>query len=292
MATTKRRPKGSTTAEFAPALIIFLLVLLFPLINLIGLGMGYAVVYLTAKQCASSAGSSQTFSDALSSSETTARTIAANGFGQFAKVQPVGGFNGSGMDLYTVNTDLNTLVSNVQGPNTPYVGIVDADRNTYEYQTVVTYDVGPFLNLSALPFVGGVPGVGSPARLSATAQSHVENLIGLNPGGGLNPNLGGGGPTFGRPNPGGGGPDSGGIGAMSPGGGTAAGGGASGVSGGAGGVGGSTGGVGGSAGGIGGITGVPPRGTTPPVFTDGTPVGPIVAPPGGGGGGGGVNTTR
>lgn len=291
MATTKRRPKGYTAAEFAPALIIFLLVLLFPLINLIGLGMGYAVVYLTAKQCASSAGSSQTFNDALSSSETTARTIAANGFGQFAKVQPVGGFNGSGMDLYTVNTDLNTLVSNVQGPNTPYVGIVDADRNTYEYQTVVTYDVGPFLNLSSLPFVGGVPGVGSPARLSATAQSHVENLIGLNPGGGVNPNLGGGGPTFGRPNPGGGVPDSGGIGAMSPGGGT---GGAATPGGGTAGTGG-TGGVGGNTGG--GVVapggGVASGGiSTPPPVVDGSAVGPIVAPPGGGGGGGGVNANQ
>ena len=56
---------GATTAEFAPALLIFFLVILFPLINLIMFAAGVGTAYLAAKQAASRASTQSTYTEAL-----------------------------------------------------------------------------------------------------------------------------------------------------------------------------------------------------------------------------------
>lgn len=68
-------------AEFGPALIVFFLVILFPMINLIAMGTGAGTIYLLAKESAGKAGNSTTYADVLNAAESAAVQIASSGFG-------------------------------------------------------------------------------------------------------------------------------------------------------------------------------------------------------------------
>ncbi|MBK9142365.1 MAG: hypothetical protein IPM23_07715 [Candidatus Melainabacteria bacterium] len=202
---------AALTAEFAPALFVFFLIILFPLINLIGMATGASVVYFVAGQTAISAGNAASYASALDQVQSTANTLTSSGFGQFARLQPVGGYNGCGVDLYTTQTSVTSSNVVTSEPNTPLAVNPDTSNNLYSYDTVATYDVGPFVNMGAMPFIGGIPGVGRPARLTFSASRNIEHPDGLTgigsvsnpPAGGSDPPSGGIGVT--TPNPGGGG---------------------------------------------------------------------------------------
>jgi len=178
----RRRSFGASIAEFGPALFFFFFIILFPLINLVAMGTGAASVYLAAKQCATKAAQQTTFANALVQAEAAAYNIESGGIGKFANLYPRGGWNSSGMDLYIIETNINTNVSNRRGPNSPFIATGNPDDYIYAYEVVCTYDVGPFMNLSSIPFIGSVPGVGVPATLSYTAASNVEHPEGLRRG--------------------------------------------------------------------------------------------------------------
>src|SRR5579883_1061443 len=110
---------GAAAAEFAPALIIFFLVILFPLINLIMFACGAGTAYLCAKQCASRAGTQSTFTDALNVVQQESASFVASGFGQFAKMTPVGGIGGSGINLSVVSTPYGGGTAIQSTANTP-----------------------------------------------------------------------------------------------------------------------------------------------------------------------------
>jgi hypothetical protein len=187
------------TAEFAVALTVFLLVTLFPLINLIGFAMGAGTQYLMTVQCAGGAGASTTWTDALSAMDREAVIFANSGFGKFANLQPVGGHNGTGTDLYLIETSLAANNVLAYGPNTGGPTPLNSNNNVYEYQVRSTFDVGPFVNMSQMPWIGNVPGVGRPARLSFVAHRNCEFTDGLAMGATGVPIVasaaGGGGPT-------------------------------------------------------------------------------------------------
>jgi hypothetical protein len=171
---------GAGAAEFAPALIIFFLVILFPLINLIMFTTGYATGYLCAKQCASRAGTQNTFTDAMGVVQQESATFQASGFGKFAKLVPIGGIAGSGIDLSVVSVPYGGGSATTHPKNTPMGTAATPDTNTYEYKVEANFNMGPFMNLATLPWVGDVPGVGKPARLTFTATSSAEFPEGLN----------------------------------------------------------------------------------------------------------------
>ena len=189
----KRRRTGSSTAEFGPALIVFFLVILFPMINLIAMGTGAGTIYLLAKESAGKAGNSTTYADALTAAENAAVQICSSGFGQFAKLKPVAGYNGSGIDLYVSDTNISSMSTNTYGPNNPPPISVDTSTNVYTYDVRATFDMGPFVDMGAVPFVQDVPGVGKPARLSFLASSAAEHPEGI--GTGVGPVAGGGAST-------------------------------------------------------------------------------------------------
>lgn len=181
MSAQKSRLKlGASIAEFGPALFVFFFIVLFPLINLIAMATGACTVYLATKLCATKAAEQTSFGDALIAAEEAAYNMEQGGFGKFAKLYPIGGYNNSGMDLYVIETNINTNVSYRHGPNTPFVARpIQTDENLYSYEAVCTYDIGPFMNLHSVPFIGNVPGVGVPATLSYTASMNVEHPEGL-----------------------------------------------------------------------------------------------------------------
>ncbi|MDZ4835220.1 MAG: hypothetical protein SGJ27_15695 [Candidatus Melainabacteria bacterium] len=171
---------GASTAEFAPALVIFFLVVLFPLINLIMFTTGYATGYLCAKQCASRASTQNTYTEALTVVQQEAATFVASGFGAFTKLVPVGGAAGSGIDLYVVSVPYGGGTATSWPKNTPMPAVATPDTNTYEYKVEANFNVGPFMNMSMLPFIGSVPGLGPPARLTFVATGSAEFPEGLN----------------------------------------------------------------------------------------------------------------
>ncbi len=175
----RRKDGKASSVEFSVALVVFFLVILFPLINLIGFAMGAGTLYFLVVQCGVAASGASTYSQALTNMEAKSKEIAATGLGKFASLAPVGGFNGSGTDLYVIETSVSGGDPTKHGPNTPLTGTIDPNSNVYEYEVRATFNVGPFMNLSALPFVGTVPGIGSPVRLSMTADRHVEFTEGL-----------------------------------------------------------------------------------------------------------------
>ncbi len=180
----KRRNKfGAGLAEFAPALFVFFLFIIFPLINFIALGTGAATVYLIAKQAATKAASSTTFGKAMMAAESASYEIESGGLGVFSKLYPIGGFNGSGLDIYITETNINTNVSTRNGPNTPFVSNpIDPSTYLYSYDAVVTFNIGPFTDMHQVPWIGDVPGLGVPAQLTYTASENVEHPEGIETG--------------------------------------------------------------------------------------------------------------
>lgn len=171
---------GAGAAEFAPALVIFFLVILFPLINLIMFTTGYGTGYLCAKQCASRASTQNTFTEAMNVVKQESATFVASGFGSFAKLVPVGGIAGSGIDLYVVSVPYGGGTAVINTKNTPLGTAANPDTNTYEYKVEANFNVGPFMDMSMLPFIGSCPGLGPPARLTFVATGSAEFPEGLN----------------------------------------------------------------------------------------------------------------
>lgn len=175
-----RSQSGAQMAEFAPALLIFFMIILFPLINLIMLATGAGTAYLAAKQCASRAGTQATFTDARNVVVPESNTFVASGFGQFAKLAPIGGISGSGITLRIVSTPYGGGSSTINAANTPLAAAATPDTKTYEYRVDANFNIGPFMNLSAVPWIGGVPGLGPPVQMNFTATSSAEFPEGLN----------------------------------------------------------------------------------------------------------------
>ncbi|MDZ4832946.1 MAG: endo alpha-1,4 polygalactosaminidase [Candidatus Melainabacteria bacterium] len=179
-----RRIGSAQISEFSATFALFFLAMLLPIVALVSISTAVATGYFTARYCAARAGDSTSFVQALSAAEAAAHEINSSGWAKFAGLKPVRGYNNSGMDLWLTDTNIATNVNITHGPNTPAVSAIDQEKYLYSYDAIVTYDVGPFLNLSGLPFVGNVEGLGKPVRMSFEASRTVEHLDGLTASGG------------------------------------------------------------------------------------------------------------
>lgn len=175
-----RRPTGSgAIAEFAPVLFIFFLVVLFPLINLIGFATSSATVLMITRQAASVAGSSTTWQEALNGMDQETKKLRNSGFGKFANITPLGGYNSCGADMYIATTNLSTGGTTYATKNSGLGGPADTQNNIYEYQIRTQFTINPWLNMSGMPFIGSVPIVGKPANCAYIANSNAEHPEGL-----------------------------------------------------------------------------------------------------------------
>lgn len=186
---TWRRPKsrslrssrilGSSMSEFPVVLFILFLVILFPLINLVGVAMGAVSAYLITTQAASAASSSNTFAEALTNATQSAQSMSNMGIAQFAKLKPIGGASSSGITLYVEAIDAGANQVKIYGPNTPVTPPINPTSTIYEYEAVGTFNVGPFMAMSGMPFIGNVPGIGVPAPMTFRSKRAVEHAEGL-----------------------------------------------------------------------------------------------------------------
>jgi len=174
-----RSLRGSNLAEFAPALFIFLILILFPFLNLFGYVCGVSTVTLIANECATAASVSPTFGGALVASSDTAMRLADSPLGKFSHLQPVAGYNGTGLDVYIAITDIASQAVTLYGPNKPLAGAADTSRKIYEYQARVNYTIAPFMNMAGIPLVRDIPILGRPAQFTFTVHKAAEYPDGL-----------------------------------------------------------------------------------------------------------------
>lgn len=171
-------------AEVPLALFVLFFFFLFPLINLISCGMGAVTVYFSTGQAAHRAAEQQDYNSALAAMLDQAKIFNTSGMSQFLKVTPVNGYQNCGDDLYIDVTAIATSNTQTIGPNITLSGAltpVDDSANLYQYKVVSRYDVFPLANMSFIPGLGQVPGLGAPFRISFTSRAAVEYADGLNP---------------------------------------------------------------------------------------------------------------
>lgn len=172
---TNRKERGSAIAEFPVALLFLLVMVLFPMINLVLFAGSMATNMFFSRHVAGRASVCHKFDEMLLVADQEGQDLLASGFAKFAKLKPVGGLGGHGVDLYVyvINTGSNNLVE--YGPNSAVPPPIDPARNVYEVGAQTCYDVGPMMDLSGAPFIGNIPLIGQPARVTFTAHRAVED---------------------------------------------------------------------------------------------------------------------
>ncbi|HEY9719312.1 MAG TPA: hypothetical protein V6C69_17680 [Trichormus sp.] len=174
------RKKTGNMSEFPLALLVLFMLLLFPLIDVVGLAIGAATASLLANQCSTRASELQNYGSALQTMNEEANQMFSSGFANFAKLKPVGGYNNCGADLWIITTNYhNNTVQPPFGPNKPFTGGIDPSTYLYELDTKVQCQVGPVVSLASMPWIGDVPGLGKPATLNFEAQRAAEYPVGL-----------------------------------------------------------------------------------------------------------------
>lgn len=174
----KRRPSGNL-AEFPPVLIALFILIIFPFINLLGVAVGLASIALTTMQCATRAAAQPTYRDALTACAQEATQCRGTGFMRLLNVQPTGGYQNCGIDLFIRATNYVSNNNVVYGPNSALPPPVKSNEFVYEYTAHSMYQVHPWINMSGVPFVNQVPGLGQPVPLSFDVHRAPENLAGL-----------------------------------------------------------------------------------------------------------------
>ena len=169
----------STQADFAVCMFVFLMIALFPLIDLLAVAVGAATVAFSATQAAARAASATNFPDAVEAAMSENYGITYGGLGRFARLSPQGGLGGTGIDLYVHASNINNGQVKIYGPNAAVSDPIDSTANVYEYCARASFDVGPLVNLSFVPFVNQIPGVGRPFRLGYSAFRAAEFSDGL-----------------------------------------------------------------------------------------------------------------
>ncbi len=195
-----RNFQASAIAEFGPALIIIFLIMVFPLINFIGIMTGYATVEFMTNQVASSVAKSLNFSQNIDGSVTNTAlntltsltsTLNGSGFAKFAVAVPVGGYQKCGMDLYIKQINSTSGATTYSQADQPWTnGIIDPGNNLYQYQVRSYYNVGPLISMSGFPILNKIPGIGMPIVFNCVANVTAEHPEGLDNGSNYNSNNG------------------------------------------------------------------------------------------------------
>ena len=191
-----QRRRGSSLAEFGPVLVVLILVIIFPLVNLLAWVAGYATVNNITQACGAEAANAASFSEALANVQKRANLLSQSGLAKFARIRPQGGYQSCGVDLYVVTTSIDAdpnhkdpTRGHLFGPNTglpaDFAQTEKIEQSNgavmYEYSVRTNFWVGPVLDLSQLPFVGSVPMVGKDVLLGASTTRAVEHSDALTP---------------------------------------------------------------------------------------------------------------
>jgi len=174
----KRTSTGASLAEFGPVLAIFVLLVFIPALNFLSFAWGYATANLTCQACAADAANAPSFDQALAAVKKRARDMLDSAPGRFAGLKTASGYEKCGFDLYLAESNVQKeTTGQFYGPNTglPRGAKIDNAANVYEYALRGNFDVGPFLNLSAVPLVSNLPLIGQPVKIELSSIRVAEH---------------------------------------------------------------------------------------------------------------------
>lgn len=177
----RRGNKGNAIAEFGPAIWIFFVIIIIPLIDLASFMWGVGTCMMVANLSVRKATGARTYTEAIALVNSTEDDLA--NFRSFALISP--------SNNATRGVALNVLGYKSAGGNVttytppPVAGRIPVDRATldstvYHYQVVAAYDVQPIFNFNSLPVFSGVPGLGQPVPVVYSGTAVVEHPEGLN----------------------------------------------------------------------------------------------------------------
>ncbi len=174
------RNRRGNSIEFVLSIWILIIFIALPVIDLIGLAIGYSTALYTVHQCSTAACSQRVYEQARDAVQNTSLGLLNSALCKFAKMVPVGGLISSGADLYVDATEVATGRVTTYGPNVPVPRAqVDPATTVYEYRVQSCFDVGPLLSMGSLPFFSYVPGLGAPARINVSSHRTADYADGV-----------------------------------------------------------------------------------------------------------------
>jgi hypothetical protein len=169
---SSRSQRGaSEISEFIPVVYVLFLIVLLPLLNLGALFVAAATQYLATNDFVSKASTQSDYHDALNTMAGEAYQFQASGLAHFIHMAPAGGYTDCGDDLYVFTTNIATGAVTSTAADMPVTVPVNTRANVYELSVTSSYTVAPLVNLSSLPVLGNVSGLGQPVALSFTANA-------------------------------------------------------------------------------------------------------------------------
>lgn len=141
------RRKGSSISEFGPAMFVFLIAIFFPMIDLLGLAMGYGICwYINYKISNQVARSRQ--AQATTIADEVVGSVMRTGFASFLKLQ--------------------------QGDIKVAAPVFDNNAAPPTVQVTTEVTTKPFLSI---PFWKAVPGLNAPVTFSISSQLTRESTL-------------------------------------------------------------------------------------------------------------------
>lgn len=173
--------RGSSIAEFGPAMFVALIFVLIPLANILFFQIGVSGVQYLVSEAARAASSADTRQAALTAMTSKVTGVMSTGIVRVVKIAPLGGLNSCGCDLYVKKTPVgggNAVTFNLSSAM-PVADQPDTGSNqnnyVYEYAVQGQYNVYPLLDMEGVPLIGTIPALGGPGRVSFSAAGVVEN---------------------------------------------------------------------------------------------------------------------
>ncbi|MBK8223483.1 MAG: hypothetical protein IPK73_20920 [Candidatus Obscuribacter sp.] len=177
---SKKRGTTGNTAEVPVVLLILFGIFAFPLIDIIALALAYSNVWFIAFQSAAAASTQTDFTSSLSATEKKTSEFNGNGFTSMLKMTPLAGYRATGTDLFIDAVDfMDASKSQTIGPNIAVPPPIDLTNRFYQISAESSYEVKPFVDLHAVPFLSSVPALGIPITLSAKVKRCAEFPQGL-----------------------------------------------------------------------------------------------------------------
>jgi hypothetical protein len=159
--------------------MVAMILLIFPFLNLLTIATSYATICLLTQQCVSQAAKQHTYQEALKVASNESQSWLNSPFASFAKLSAVSGYRNSGIDLYVEATDFRTTKVTSFGPNKPIPSPLDPQTFVYELAAASSFEVKPFVDMSKIPVLGGIAGLGQPITLNYRCAKAAEHIAGL-----------------------------------------------------------------------------------------------------------------
>jgi len=163
-------------AEFGPALVLFFVFMIVPMLVLIRFGIASGALYFIVAQAADSAARAPNYASAQKNVSTVISRLVDSPLGRLSGLT-LSSISGTGLNID--ECIVATGQKNIFGFARPLRKAINPAVNIYEYEVRASYTFEPLLSLHGVPCISEVPILGKQAILTASAVRAVEYPDGL-----------------------------------------------------------------------------------------------------------------